>query len=145
MFLTDRDAPPPLIEEAIYAFRLGRLPQAIEVAAEILTSSPDARLAIDVSARASEQLQDWPAAIRHWKRLAVLDPDRTGPFFHLTTALIEQDEVEQALRVIDYLLLKEPDSAVLLRLKLRALLRLGKAERTAAFAAELGRREWGAG
>jgi len=51
----------------------------------------------------------------------------------------------QALRVIHYLLEQQPGSAALLRLKLSALLRLGKAERTAAFVAELDRREWGAG
>ena len=145
MSLSYRNGSTPSKGEAVFAFRLGQLRRAIEVVDEILVTSPDDRAAIEIAGRAADKSRDWPAAIRYWKRLAVLDPRRSRAFHQLAAALIELGELPQALRVIHYLLEQQPGSAALLRLKLSALLRLGKAERTAAFVAELDRREWGAG
>src|SRR5262249_38906302 len=127
---------------AIYAYRSKDFAGVIESVDRILSSDPQHAMALEVGGFAANQARDWDAATRYWGALTALQENRQGPRLQLVSALIEKGDQSAALALVDPLLVRDPTSHDLIRIKLNILTRCDDSAGLVRFGQELGGMAW---
>lgn len=91
-------------------YRAGRYSDAERAASAVLDESPDLPDALDVLGLARIGVEDYEGAIAPLERLLRVHPGATHAPHHLATALIHRGRFEESRRLLDWVLVREPNN-----------------------------------
>ena len=130
----DPAAVEPKIMLVKIAQRLNRLEEACAQAQDLVASVPNDHKALTVAAKAFTKAKRFQQAAGIWRRVAMLREHQAAPLTEAARCELKGRNYEDAIRVADAALAREPDEAMALVIKAEALQRLKRMKEMAAVA-----------